>query len=199
MIDLYLIRHAESEANIFSDRAVGGRIIKTPLSERGIVQARYLKEHLPNFDTVYVSPAARTLQTASYAGIENIIQETSLLERSLGEWEGKPTEEIYTPEVLNEITSQGWDYSPPGGESKQDVEDRFYNWFNSQEFSKDTEYKKIGVFTHEMVIKAFLKRALDESPKEIYERKINNASVTNFKYDKGLWTPIKINEAYKND
>jgi broad specificity phosphatase PhoE len=199
MLELYLIRHAESKANTLAKEFVGGRVVETPLSKRGVSQAKALAGNLPEFTDVYSSPAVRTLQTATYAGMEEMIKEESLLERSLGEWEGKRTEEVYTPETMREIISEGWNYCPPNGESKQDVENRLYEWLNSQDFIATSKDKKIALFTHEMVIKAFLKKALGESSDEIFKREIDNASVTNFKYDQGLWIPEEINKTYAND
>lgn len=68
--EIYLIRHAETVMNV-DTHLVGGRSNHTPLTERGVEQARTLgrallaNNILP--DSVYASLATRAIVTANHA------------------------------------------------------------------------------------------------------------------------------------
>jgi broad specificity phosphatase PhoE len=111
---LYLLRHGETEWN------VGGRIqgqLDIPLSAVGIEQALRWR---PYFDeiklaAVYSSALSRTMQTALLATgrLPCIIPEFN--ERCFGELQGQ-----VWPHDLETVL----DFCPPGGETREQLEDR---------------------------------------------------------------------------
>ncbi|MEW6026020.1 MAG: histidine phosphatase family protein [Planctomycetota bacterium] len=94
---LILIRHGETDYT--AEKRYCGAAIDAPLNNKGIRQARQLRRQLSKhkIDAIYVSPMARTLQTADIAlGRRRIklIKDSLLRESHLGKWEGHTLEEI---------------------------------------------------------------------------------------------------------
>lgn len=145
---VYLIRHAESEANLRKGE-IGGRQNEVNLSEKGVAQAQLLGKRLRAagiaLDAVYSSVANRALQTAQLAcgemGIpeERIRREASIVEQSQGSWERVDRKTVYTPEVMAEMNRRNWSWAAPGcssidgarGESQRDVEVRMMAFLES--------------------------------------------------------------------
>jgi broad specificity phosphatase PhoE len=120
---VYLARHGESDFGS-SDFLEGprGRQWDPPLGERGREQARLLARRLramPAPAAVYCSPLRRTRETvAPYAeasGIEPRFED-DLMEAFIGEWEGRPFEEILASdeEMLHRVRNQEpiWRHAP---------------------------------------------------------------------------------------
>ncbi|MBI4441237.1 histidine phosphatase family protein [Candidatus Woesearchaeota archaeon] len=202
MLELYLIRHAESEMNV-NAHLIGGRSHDTPLSEAGVMQAGLLGKRLQGlqFHEVYSSPAVRTKQTSEIVcsalgyPLEKIVYAEELHELSQGDWEGKPRSEIYTPETLVHINSNNWDFRPPNGDSQRDVEERMYRFIEKSFLVRSQGDLVIGVFTHGLAIKCFLRRVMDFTPKITYKIEIDNTSVTRLRYTEHGWHPVSINDA----
>jgi len=134
MTEIYLVRHPESALN--ADRSlVGGRSNSTPVTERGLEQARRFAKvfpnHYPKPDVFYSSPAVRT---KTLIDIYNEVTDehngyfidSDLQELSQGIGEGKPRTDIYTAEVLAEIALQQLDFALPEGESVNATADRMF-------------------------------------------------------------------------
>jgi 2,3-bisphosphoglycerate-dependent phosphoglycerate mutase len=120
---LYLVRHGESDfgSKDFRPGARGDQW-DPPLGERGREQARLLAGRLramPMPTAVYSSPLRRARETvaafAEPAGIE-VVVEDDLAEAYLGDWEGKPFEEILSTDeqMLHRIRNQEpiWRHGP---------------------------------------------------------------------------------------
>ncbi|MBI2666233.1 histidine phosphatase family protein [Candidatus Woesearchaeota archaeon] len=209
MLDLYLIRHAESEANN-NPHLISGRSNEIPLSEVGKYQAELLgkrfKDHKIIFDRWYSSTAVRTVETARISGkvvehsIDEVLKSPELLELDMGEWVGRLRTEAYTPEVLSKINSDNWNFAPPGGESQREVEERMLRWVNGtllkkyqHEQEKEQEIK-MAVFTHGLAIKCLLRGIMDFSTNITYRIHIDNTSITRLNYDKNGWHVITVND-----
>ncbi len=204
ILDLYLLRHGESEANL--SNIVGGRIIGTPLSDRGRIQARALGERLIDeeitFDEVYVSPALRTTQTAEIVLGEleravipgpRLVIVDELLELSQGELEGQSRDLIYTDKRRALMNANPFDYKAPGGESQREVEERAYGWIEKTLLDRNEDLR-IAIFGHGMVTKCLIRKFLDSNPANTYKMNIDNCSITRFKHDKKGWSMIQIND-----
>jgi len=145
---IYLIRHAESEANLRKGE-IGGRQNDVNLSPKGVTQARALGKRLNAsgivLDEVYSSVANRAIRTAKLAcnemGIvdDRICCEETIVEQSQGSWERMDRKKVYSPEVLAEMNSTNWTWAAPGcssvdgaqGESQRDVEMRLMRFLES--------------------------------------------------------------------
>jgi broad specificity phosphatase PhoE len=113
MLELYLVRHGETEWS--RARRHTGRT-DLPLSPVGEAEARALGDHLRGLEVgrVLASPLTRALSTAKLAGFGDRIERTdALLEFDYGEYEG-----LTTPEIRAQ--RPGWDLfrdGCPGGET----------------------------------------------------------------------------------
>lgn len=136
MTEIFLVRHPETVHN--ADRSiVSGRSSDVELTPRGVEQARRFARAFAQFypqpDALYSSPALRTRLL-----IETYLQETdqtlpytvddALQEMSQGVAEGQQRSVIYTPEVVNRINQELFDFKLEGGESLNDVSARMYDW-----------------------------------------------------------------------
>lgn len=120
---LYLIRHGRSDFDS-RDRWAGARGEQwdPPLGAEGREQARLLTQRLRSMmppTAVYCSPLRRARETiAPYAdatGVEVVFAE-DLVEAHIGEWEGKPFEEILATDdrLLDRLRNQEpiWRHAP---------------------------------------------------------------------------------------
>jgi broad specificity phosphatase PhoE len=98
MLNIYLLRHGETQWNADGNRYCGRTDI--PLTKKGISQAELVHDQLKHIDldAVYSSPLQRALHTAQIASGKNeVITDERLIEFSFGNWEGK-TKEEFIPE-----------------------------------------------------------------------------------------------------
>lgn len=186
--ELYLIRHGESEMNI-SSHIIGGRSNETPLTERGIDQARRLGRYLVAHNIlptrVFTSPADRTIQTAAYTlgamGVDIMpTVDDELQEMDQGEYVGRLRKEIYTPEVLQAIDQDGKEFKLTGAESMNEVGERMTQWIFAH---VPTEQENPGVertfvFGHGIAIKTAISSLYNWSHKKTYESVVENTSLT---------------------
>lgn len=207
MLDVYLIRHAESKSNL-DHHLIGGRSNETPLSPLGGFQALWLGERLRNenikFDQIYSSTAVRTQQTAkivcdriSYP-LENIISSEKLLELDQGEWQGQSRDKIYTSETLAKINKDNWNFTPPHGESQRNVEERMYSWVEENlltQYQTGKTNLTTAIFTHGLAIKCLLRGILGSNPAMTYKIVLDNTSITKVSYSNTGWHLVKINDA----
>ncbi|MBF6223768.1 histidine phosphatase family protein [Nocardia abscessus] len=126
---LILVRHGETEGNVA--KLLDTRIPGLPLTERGAAQAKTFGEGLLRLPKVLFSSAAlRARQTASYieaaTGVAAMVLD-GLHEVQAGELEGQHGEEAHrTFQQIYRAWHEGdLTLRVPGGESAQDVLDRF--------------------------------------------------------------------------
>ncbi|TAE46495.1 MAG: histidine phosphatase family protein [Bacteroidetes bacterium] len=204
MINLYLIRHAESEGNL-NHHLIGGQSNHFRLTERGVRQCDLLGERLQrenwHFDRVYSSTAVRARETArivcGYVGFpEADIQLTdNILELSQGDWVGYVRKEIYTPEVVAQVRANSYDFKAPGGESQREVEARMAAWFREITAEFDgSENLNIACFSHGFALKTLLRHILEASPAFTYRIMLHNTSVTGLQLVHGDWHLERIND-----
>jgi broad specificity phosphatase PhoE len=201
MLDLYLIRHAESEMNNNS-HLIGGRSNSTPLSERGKFQAYMLGQRFKDtgvrFDKIYSSPAVRAHETSRIVSdiidypVNNIILSDKLLELDQGGWEGKVRAEILTPELIDLLNRNNWNFKAPNGESQRDVEERMLDIVVNEILGKDPT---VALFTHGMAIKCLLRGIMGFDPAITYKIVLDNTSITRLKYTSRGWHPMTINDS----
>lgn len=100
---IYLVRHGKTNYN--KKGLMQGRINESYLNKDGINDALELRKKLSdkNIDICYSSPLFRTYQTAFFIVWDRceIIRDYRLIERSLGELEGKPRWEYSMEEYWN--------------------------------------------------------------------------------------------------
>jgi len=208
IIDLFLFRHGESEANTTTREFIGGRATKSPLTNIGKQQAMALGRNLLSkgirFDKVYCSTATRALETAVIAVghgrplITNIKYQVEayreLEELDQGLWEGAAREKTCTPKVLREIKKNLLDFKAPKGESQREVGERINKFINKHVLTHNPP-KTIGIFFHGLAIKCWLQNIMNFDPKFIFPMQIDNCSATRIQYNSKtkLWAIKFIN------
>lgn len=135
-VHLYLVRHGQTEWNL--DRRLQGQL-DSPLTELGCEQARRIGQRLAGLGVNHLvgSDLGRTRQTAEWVGKAlgaNGNQHSpyrpneAYRERNLGHLQGKRIPELEDHEAREyEVCRTGpADYTPAGGESRQQLGDRGY-------------------------------------------------------------------------
>ena len=114
--EIWLVRHGETA---WSRGWRHTSVTDVPLTERGVEQARELRDRLAghSFVLALTSPRSRARRTAELAGFPEAVVDDDLVEWSYGNYEGVSTAEIRT-------TVPGWtvwDHPTPGGETAEEV------------------------------------------------------------------------------
>ena len=141
MIELYLLRHSQTSYNVKAE-VIGGRSSGLTLTRLGTELATTAGKELRNsglrFDRIFCSTAVRARQTLECMGLisaeesDAVVYSDCLEELYQGEWEGRPRNEIYTPEVVSCLNRENPFFRPPGGESQNDVEKRMTDFIKSE-------------------------------------------------------------------
>ena len=183
---LYLIRHGETALN--AKGCYYGRT-DAVLSEKGISQARYLKEILKevSFDYIVASPLVRAYNTAQSVMEEReqkIFGDRRLMEQDFGIFEGMTYKEIQStyPKELDAWNEEFSTYRIPEGESFADVRSR------AEDFLRDRESKgeKMLIVAHKgtlgHLLAAMLKLPLD--------------GYWNFVFEQGCYSVVDLEDGY---
>ncbi|MEN8697884.1 MULTISPECIES: histidine phosphatase family protein [Bacillus] len=184
MLDLYFVRHGETEWN--KAGRMQGRL-DSNLTEKGLREAERLGEHLQEmqFDEIISSPSSRTIQTAEkLAGSTAAIRtDERLMEIHLGQWQGKTGDEIKMlfPEQYGYYWNEPAKFENPEGETFPDVKTRLAGFL--QELGDSRSTGKILIVTHAVVIKTAVMLANKVTVNEIWEPPfIHGTSLTHMKY-----------------
>jgi len=123
-----LIRHAPTLWN--EEKRIQGQQ-DSPLSSRGKKMAAEWGKNLRPFkwDFLLCSDLPRVLQTAALINVELHLpdqRDNRLREQNWGAWTGMTMPDLMAREsdLVREQEQKGWDFRPPGGESRREVLDR---------------------------------------------------------------------------
>jgi probable phosphoglycerate mutase len=184
MTTIYLVRHAQSIANVA--QIYQGQTYDTDLSLAGINQAKALASHFSTLqiDRVITSPLKRALQTARAISPQPTIA-SEIIETNHGQWEGLPVSEIKLrwSQLYHQWTTFPAQVKFPKGESVHDVYDRITTWWDSQAFTGSTI-----VVSHENTIQMLLVHLLGYSLNELWKFHIPNASITSISLIQGQFS-----------
>jgi probable phosphoglycerate mutase len=197
--EFYLVRHAQSEANLVGDK-IGGVSYWAELTYLGKQQAHSLGVALKNvhFDHYYTSDVIRTQQTARYCLVamdkheENakVKRDANLVELKQGDWEGENRDAIYgRDDVKMELSVDNWNFVPGHvikGESQNQCAQRMVRWMHQKVLEHSNE--RILIFTHGLAIKYLLAELFNRDRHTAYQTPIDNASVTVVNYEDGIFT-----------
>ncbi|CAJ1054773.1 fructose-2%2C6-bisphosphatase TIGAR B [Xyrichtys novacula] len=127
---LTLVRHGETQYN--KEKLLQGQGVDTTLSEAGVQQGKAVGRYLRDipFNNVFVSNLQRAVQTAelilknnTYCSGTEMVLEPFLRERGFGVCEGHPKEHMKN--MANAAGQSCRDFTPPGGETLDQVRLRF--------------------------------------------------------------------------
>jgi broad specificity phosphatase PhoE len=203
MYTLDLIRHAESDwvatANASPVPLFGGRMNKVDLSEAGVDQAvrlgKYARGQNIRPHGFFSSPAVRARRTckisAGAMGMDSgqeprIMQD--LQELDWGQWTGQPRAIGDTPQFKRQREAEGYDFTPPGGESLNMVRQRALGVLT--EIVTTCPPGHYWIHTHRNVIKALVGLRYGWSAQRTTEAPLDVVSITRFGVVRGelkLW------------
>ncbi|XP_062860996.1 fructose-2,6-bisphosphatase TIGAR B [Trichomycterus rosablanca] len=135
-IGLTLVRHGETQYN--KDKLLQGQGVDTPLSEVGLRQAEAVGHYLKDlyFTNAFSSNLQRAKKTAEIILKHNIqssdiaiVMDPLLRERGFGVAEGRPKEDLKN--MANAAGMACRDFTPPGGETLEQVKTRFCKFLKS--------------------------------------------------------------------
>jgi probable phosphoglycerate mutase len=194
MPQLYLLRHAQSEANQRGILAGPDNTIN--LSEKGRKQSLKVSKHLQAiaFQQIYSSPIFRCLQTIQplikgRPDIE-IVQEIKIQEMDYGQWNGKDLKILSKKRDWQRIQSAPSKFTFPDGESFNQLRRRV-TLFLSQIADKDGP---ILVVSHGDVIKMMLACTLDLPTDKFQNFVIEPASISIVQYGSKVKNIISVNQ-----
>ncbi len=179
---LLLVRHASTEA--VRSAAFGS---DEPLDERGRALAARLR--LPRCDEVLVSPARRTHETASHAGL--VATGVAPAECDFGRWAGLSLRSVAErePDAVRAWMGDA-DAAPHGGESLRELLARVGGWLERQAPLDGTAV----AITHGGVIKACVVSGLCAPAAAFWQVDVAPLSITELHAHDGRWTIARVND-----
>ena len=181
MINIYLVRHGQTEANI-KMRFQGHQ--DNPLNELGLKQAEEVAKRFKNIklDAIYSRPLLRAKQTAKPLAEDKQLPIQiipGLQEISFGKWEGLTFTAIKEqwPEELNAFFTKPKDTKIPEGESFKDLEDRAFPPFDKVVRSLE-DGTSIAVVSHGGVVRALECAAIGIDLNNVWNIAVDNSSVS---------------------
>ena len=185
-----MIRHGETALNVKG--CYYGRT-DAVLSEKGISQARYLKEILKevSFDYIVASPLVRAYNTAQIVMEEReqeIFGDRRLMEQDFGIFEGMTYKEIQNtyPKELDAWNEEFSTYRIPKGESFADVRSRAEDFLRDIPSGRESKGEKMLIVAHKgtlgHLLAAMLKLPLD--------------GYWNFVFEQGCYSVVDLEDAY---
>ncbi|MBN8191909.1 histidine phosphatase family protein [Bacillus sp. NTK074B] len=185
MLNIYLVRHGETEWNK-ENRLQGWQ--DSPLTERGVNNALLLGARLKSivFSKVFSSPTQRALNTAKLISSDEIVVIEDLKEISFGGWEGKTQGEIEKDsyqEYFNFWSNpHEYNHVPHQGESIRDFMLRTKQAMKS--IVDSTQNGNILIVTHGATIKAIMSYFWEIPLEKFWEPPIiQGASLSLIKWD----------------
>jgi len=185
MLNVYLLRHGETQYNADGNRYCGRTDIC--LTEKGLRQAEIVFNQLKGkkIDAVYSSPLERARHTAKIAaGGKTVITDSRLIEIDFGNWEGKTKDEFVAE---NPSLWTAWIEDPAGsraggtGETGKEVVERvdaFYNEMLKKHFDET-----ILVVGHNGINRLYMAYKLGMALKNYRRLVQENSSITFFELD----------------
>lgn len=183
-MDLFLIRHGQTDWNL-KGRWQGSYDI--PLNDAGVMEATSLREKVNSIkpDIVYSSDLKRAYETATLACRDmniQIIKDSRLRERKLGQFEGLTTDEISrltgTEMNITRIISSDW--------NKYGVEPLSSQFQRAKDFLKDISEKnfdKVLIFSHGVMIGVICEIITGE---DFTKKRIENGQIIRLKLNSNV-------------
>jgi probable phosphoglycerate mutase len=194
MPQIYLLRHAESEAN--AKGILAGRDYSVNLTAKGFKDSRKIKSRLSKIDftRVYSSPITRCVQTVtpyldSNPRIEITLTE-SLIEMDYGNWSGKKIAALSKKKEWSLIQNRPGEFTFPNGESFQEMRRRVKSFLNSL---IETD-GPILIVSHGDIIKMALTITLDLPLNKFQNFVVTPASICVIDYSQKSKSVISTNQ-----
>ena len=194
---LYFVRHGETIWNV-EKRFQGSS--DSPLTEKGILQAKLLSDYLKNenFDAFYSSPAKRAMDTANMI-IQSRNQNLNIInhfsEISIGDMEGVESHIFKKkyPELFHNFFFDPQNYDPKviNGESFQELENRVKIGLDNL-ISQHRENEKVLLVSHGGTLRTLFNLINPKKNKEL--QIIANTSVSIVEYKEKSFELISFSD-----
>lgn len=186
MINLYIIRHGETDHN--KDGKYLGRT-DVPLNSVGIAQAKQLAKKASdlNIEIIYCSPLKRTIETAEFIKSKQycqIVIDEHFIERSVSIYEGLTKEDAKNkyPDLYERNITRIFNEAPPNGETINEVMERVFSGLD--EMKKQNKFSNIMIVTHGFVAKAINKYFnIKMTEQEFFDFSLANAEIKKYTFD----------------
>jgi probable phosphoglycerate mutase len=194
MPQIYLLRHAESEAN--ARGILAGRDYSVNLTAKGFKDSRKIKSKLAKIDftRVYSSPITRCVQTVTpYLDSNPRIDVTlteSLIEMDYGAWSGKKLSSLSKKKEWSLIQNRPAEFTFPNGEGFQEMRKRVKSFLNSM-IDADGP---ILIVSHGDIIKMALTITLDLPLNKFQNFVVAPASISIIDYSQRSKSVISTNQ-----
>jgi probable phosphoglycerate mutase len=194
MPQIYLLRHAESEAN--ARGILAGRDYSVNLTAKGFKDSRKIKSKLAmiDFTRVYSSPITRCVQTVTpYLDSNPRIDVTlteSLIEMDYGAWSGKKLSSLSKKKEWSLIQNRPAEFTFPNGEGFQEMRKRVKSFLNSM-IDADGP---ILIVSHGDIIKMALTITLDLPLNKFQNFVVAPASISIIDYSQRSKSVISTNQ-----
>ncbi len=179
-LKLTLLRHGQIEANVTGNWHGS---TDSSLTEFGIKQAKETGQHLLSrapFDRVFSSPLQRCMDTAKFATATqnvDIEKKPGIAEMSIGDWEGTPYKQLHHRHDFINRSTKDPDFAAPGGESINQVFNRFHTAVNSI-LASHADSKNILLVSHGAAIAIALAGLIDQDITKWQHYHFTNCSLT---------------------
>lgn len=198
MTEIYLIRHAQSEGNLYRmmQGQWDGEVTELGRRQIAALAERFRDVHI---DAVYSSDLSRTRMTAgAILKYHDLPLHTSraLREMDLGPWEGKFFGDLKKnePEALRTFVLDMGSWHIDGAETCRDAAERIYPCF--LEIARENDGKTVAVVSHGAVMRCLLSRCLGVGLGDTDALPIStNTGVTHLFYDNGVFTADYLGDA----
>lgn len=194
MTRILLVRHGESDSNILG--TFTGQL-DAPLSELGHTQAEYTARFvLENYtvDAVYSSDLSRAYHTAEKLALP-VQTDSRLREIYGGQWQDMLFSELSSthPEEYALWQQDMGNACCPGGESVAELAQRV--WECVMEICRENPDKTVLIATHATPIRTVQWKAAGKDLSFMKQIPwVSNASVSEFSYENGVLTPVKLSQ-----
>ncbi len=194
---VYLLRHAQSEANIKG--ILAGRDNSVNLSKNGQKQASNLVNYLEelNISQVYCSPLERCIQTINPFMRKNpriaFDFEPQLLEMDYGTWSGKSLKILSRNKQWKLVQGSPEKFRFPEGESFKQMRLRVDLMINKLSKAK----KPVLLVTHGDIVKMFITSALNAPINQFQNYVIEPGSITTLNLSKSGNSVLQTNYSQK--
>lgn len=180
MATIYLVRHAESFANV--QGIYQGQTYDTDLSECGTLQAQALAKLFQSISIsqIIASPLKRTMQTAASVALSKqltVQAESQIIETNHGDWEGKHKDVIKKtwPWIYKKWTRFPSSTKFPQGEHFLETQKRVLGWW--QLFCRAVTVDTL-VVSHDNIIRIIVARILNRKLNKIWKFHLQPTAIT---------------------
>lgn len=184
-MNLYLVRHGETESNV-KGKYLGS--FEAELSENGIIEIKKARNFIKHvcFDKIFSSEKKRALDSTKILVDKKIIIDHRINERDFGIFDNKTYNEIRDKYPLEQVLwEENWiDYKIPDGESVREVYNRVVDFLRMLE---KESYENCLVVTHGGIIRLIYCYILGGDLNRFWKFASKNGSISILKFQYDNW------------